>query len=352
MVSRFIGSSPSRSFVLLLFSVTAGIPVLVNYVAAGPLGMGLTYDAGEVWLPIARQLSEGKVLYVTTRTDNKTPLFHALNYVVYRTGHYTLVFYLLIGAANTAAAYLLWLWLDRNGMYRAGVLAGFLFVAAVLLINGDIINVRSFALVCLLLAVLQRAPVKRGVWTGLGVLFSQFVVFAIPVLLYDGFRTAADRRGWTTLFVVSGLGVGVLCFAALLAVWGPTAFLRGIDMTFLSIAEYAVAHQDDYNPFLNPFLWLENLVRVAMNLLFVLLPAGVAALQAVLTDHDYGWTPFAGAVFLSGSFLLTLFIKSLPYYWVFPTAFLAVVGAIGVVRWMDRTAPETGPRDDLTSSTE
>lgn len=69
--------------VLLLFSFVGIIPVLVHYVAAGPLGTGLAYDAGEVWLPIARQLSNGRVLYVTTIPDNKTPLFHGLTYLVY-----------------------------------------------------------------------------------------------------------------------------------------------------------------------------------------------------------------------------------------------------------------------------
>lgn len=346
------GSSQSTSFVLLLFSAAAGVPVFVHYVAASLLGMGLAYDAGQVWLPIARQLSEGEVLYVTTRPDNKTPLFHALNYAVYRTGYYTLVFFLLVGLANTVTAYLLWSWLGREDMHRAGVLAGFLFVAAIPLINGDIINVRSFALVFLLLAVLERTPVKRGIWTALGVLFSQFVVFVIPVLLYDGLRGADDWGRWTALFIASGLGVGVLCFSALLAVWGPTAFVRGIDMTFLSIAEYAVSHQDDYNPFLHPFLWLKNLVLVATNLLFVLVPAGGAILQALLVDRDYGWNPFGMGMLLSGSFLLTLFIKSLPYYWMFPTAFLTVIAAVGVVRWIDRYASEVDPRNDMTSNAE
>ena len=79
---------------------------------------------------------------------------------------------------------------------------------------------------------------------------------------------------------------------------------------------------------------------MATTLLFILVPAGLTAAEATLTDHEYGWSPFRMAVLLSGSFLLTLFIKSLPYYWIFLTAFLAAVGATGVVRWVDRLAPE------------
>lgn len=329
------GPSASETRAVVLFSIVGVIPVLVHYVAVGPLDMGLAYDAGQVWLPIARQLSEGKILYVTTRPDNKTPLFHGLNYLVYRTGQYALVFHLLVALANVAAASLLYVWLDRNGMRHAGVLAGFLFVAAVPFINADIINVRSFALVFLLLALLERRPVRRGVLTAVAVLFSQFVVFAIPVLLYDGLRATDDGRDWTALYVASGLGIGVLCFASLLVLWGPTAFVRGVDMTFLSITEYAVSHQDNHNPFLHPFLWLKNLVLVATELLFILVPAGLTVLRTALTDRTYAWNPFLLATFLSGSFLLTLFIKSLPYYWVFPTAFLAVLCAIGVVRWLE-----------------
>lgn len=353
MLSTSHGRSlrPAR-FVLLLFGIVGGIPVVVHYLAAGPLGMGLSYDAGGVWLPIARQIADGKVLYVTTRPDNKTPLFHGLNYLVYRTGYYALVFHLLVALANVTTAFLLWVWLKRHGMRRAGVFAGFLFLAAIPLINGDIINVRSFALVFLLLAILDRDPVERGVLTGIGVLFSQFVVFALPVLLYDGLRASDAPRNWTTRFVISGLGTGVLCFASLLPLWGPTAVVHGIDMTFLSITEYAVTHQDNYNPFLNPFLWFKNLVRVATTLLFVLVPAGFAVLEATLTDYEHRWDPFGLAVLLSGAFLLTLLVKSLPYYWMFPTAFLAVVSAVGTVRWIDRSTSERVRRTDLPSNDE
>ena len=337
-------SARSDTRVFLLFSLVGGIPVLVHYLAAGPLGMGLSYDSGEVWLPIARRLFEGETLYVTTQPDNKTPLFHGLNYLVYRTGYYALVFHALVGLANIVTASLLWSWLERNDMYRAGVLAGFLFLAAIPLINGNIINVRSFALVFLLLAALERGAAKRGALTALSVLFSQFAVFGIPVLLFDGLRHADARRDWAGVFVATGLGVGVLCFLPLLFIWGPAALVRGIELTFLSITDYAVAHQDNYNPFLHPFLWLKNLVVVATNMLFVLVPAGLTVFHAVTTQRPISWNPFTIAVLLSGSFLMTLFIKSLPYYWMFPTAFLAVVSAIGTIDWADRRTSEVVPR--------
>ena len=59
-------------------------------------------------------------------------------------------------------------------------------------------------------------------------------------------------------------------------------------MAFLSIAEYAVSHQNNYNPFLHPLLWLKNHVLAATSPLFVLVPAEGTILQAVLTDRDYG----------------------------------------------------------------
>lgn len=66
---------------------------------------------------------------LSRRTNGRSAALPGLNYLVYRTGHYALVF--------------------------------------------------------LLLAVPERCAVKHGVWTAIEVLFSQFVVFAILVILYD-----------------------------------------------------------------------------------------------------------------------------------------------------------------------
>lgn len=77
-------------WVFVLYGGIAVVPMLIRYLGITIGEAELYFDAGERWLPIARQLSEGHVLYRTTLFDNKTPLFHALNYAVYVTGNYVL----------------------------------------------------------------------------------------------------------------------------------------------------------------------------------------------------------------------------------------------------------------------
>lgn len=70
-----------------------------------------------------------------------------MNYAVYLTDHYAFGFLSLAGIANALAAYLFWHWLADYGYSKGGVIAGLLYFSTLPLINGHIINVRSFAMV-------------------------------------------------------------------------------------------------------------------------------------------------------------------------------------------------------------
>ncbi len=118
----------ARRVVPLLLAVAVG-QVWVRYLR---LRFGFTeffFDAEKYWLPIAKLLSEGAVLYTDGVTDNKTPLWHALNYAVYLTDHYALVFLTLVGVANALTASLLWWWCRDAGYSKGGAIAAVSYLA-------------------------------------------------------------------------------------------------------------------------------------------------------------------------------------------------------------------------------
>lgn len=213
-----------------------------------------------------------------------------------------------------------------------GLIAGALYLAAIPLINGAIINVRSFSLVFLLLALLDDRPLRRGVYAAISVLFSQVAVVALPILLYDGIRRSGSRVGYAARYAVSGLGVGALPFLATAVVWSPDVMVAGLRASFLSAGDYIVHHQDTSNPFVNPVSWAARLVNNAQNLGFVLLPAALA-LGVRCIRRRWGWDAELVAGVLAGLFFTTVLLKSLTYYWMPVVTFASVVVGAEIDRW-------------------
>lgn len=261
--------------------------------------------------------------------DNKPPLFYYLNQLVYASGYYAELFYAVIALANAAVAYLLFRWLERHGQFSAGVIAGGLYLAAMPLVNGTFINVRSLSMVFVMLAVLATRPGHRGVYLAAGTLISQYTVFAIPVLLWDGLARTDRRWRWGGVYIAAGLLTAAFLYLPLFLAWGEPAVVGGVREAFLSSGDYIVGHADQYNPYLHPFSWLENLAMKALELGFVLVPAAAAVAASYLGVVERR-QPFALAALLGGSFLVTLGIRSLFYYWIPVVAFCSVVAAIGV----------------------
>ena len=323
-----------------LYLLAAAIPTATRYVSIVVGHTDLYIDAREHWRPIAHQLATGDVLYVTTQFDNKTPLFHGLNYLVYQTGHYTPVFYLLVVLTNATVAYLLYRWLATDGLANRGLLAGFVYLAALPHLSGGVINVRSFALVALLAALFTTSPLARGGWLAIATLFSQLFVFAIPAIWYDGLRTTDTHTplGWTLRYATAGLVVGGLAFAPLALVWGPDTLTAGINAAFLSVDEYVLHRVDSYSLTTAPLEWARALVSVTRRLVWALLPAAVGVGYVARPGRDH-WDALTVSTVLAASFVPTLLLKSLPYYWLPIIAFLGPLAAHGVIRTLTaRTA--------------
>lgn len=321
---------------VLSLYVVVSLFLHVGFYIGNVLMGDMYHDARDVWLPIARGLANGEMLYITV-SDNKPPLFFYINSMVYSTGHYAEVFYILLMLANTSIAILLWRWLSRNGKFQAGVLAGGFYLVCLPLVNGLVINVRSLAMVFVVLAVLTPVAWHRGALLAAGTLISQYTVFAIPVLLWDGITTSESQSPlrWAGVYVLTGLLTGVVLYLPLFFIWGPASFIGGIESSFLSAGGYALEHTDQYNPYLYPFQWLENLVLKIYQLSFILVPAGVTTIAMVRGRLDRR-PPFILALLLALAFSVTLAIRSLYYYWIPVLTFTSVIAAYGVDHWFSR----------------
>lgn len=332
-VANFTRNLDSRIVLACFFVVIGQVAMAVQYLLVRLSARTVHYDVKVKWLPIAEQLANGRVLYLTTTFDNKTPLWHALNFLVYRTGHYVVAFYLLVGLANAAIAYLLWEWLRREGKGKAGIVAGGSYLAASPVVLGTVINVRSFAMVLVLLALLTRRAAIRGAFTAVAVLFSQFSVLAIPVLLYDGWRRSGKQYDWACRYLVAGAATGVVAYLPLVLVWSPEAAVAGVKATFLEFNHCAFEKVDNFSPYNRPRMWAVHLLEVAQKLLVLLVGAAGAVAYRTLRS-GWTWDAFTKATVLAALFTATLLVKSLAYYWLPPVVFLSVLLGTGLTGWI------------------
>jgi len=285
-------------------------------------------DAADVWLPLAERVAAGDALYVGAAVDNKPPLFQYLNLLVYETGEYVLMFYILVGLVNGAAAWLLYRWVARFTRSETAVIAAVLFVAALPITNGTIINVRTFSITFVLLAVLARSPSVQGASIAAGALFSQYAVFGIPVLLWRQYARGKLSLDSFIRFCVAGGGVVVLTFLPLLW-WGVDSLVGGIEWSFL-LAKDHFTRQQIINPWMNPRNWARVLATVSQQLLYMLVPAVLYGGRIVFRRDEQQSVAEITLLLFAVFYALTFGIKMLYYYWIMVLPFLAGLAALEV----------------------
>ena len=317
-------------FVLALFQS-------VEQLARAVIGRNdLWSDAANVWLPLAEQVAAGTPLYVGGAVDNKPPLFQYLNLAVFETGHYVVVFYVLVGVANAAAAWLLYRWVSEFAQRETAAVAALLFVAALPVLNGTIINVRSFALVFVLLAVQARRAGVQGSFMAIAGLFSQYAVFGIPALLWYRHATGRlDARQFVT-FCGAGLLAVVMSFLPLLW-WGVPSVVGGFEWSFFAASDH-LTQNDVLNPWLSPMDWAAKLAQVAEELFYLLVPAALYALRVVTSRGRGGKAVDLALVAFVALYALSFGVKSLRYYWLLLLPFLATLAALEVETIYQRVA--------------
>ncbi|WP_231188743.1 hypothetical protein [Haladaptatus sp. DYF46] len=277
----------------------------------------------------------GKPIYVRPAIDNKPPLFELLNITVAATGHYLLVFFVLVGCANAAIAILLWRICIQHDASRVGLMAGFLFLMSVPVAGGTVINVRSFAIAGIILSLSVSNPVARGASIAVAGLFSQYAVFAIPALVYDRLRELDRESGikWLASFAFAGLGVVAITFAFVYVVWGEASFNGAIYWSFGAAKKYTT---NSVVPSLigDTSQWMNALYHEALNHLVIIVPA-VTVVQLAFSTRDAERpilstnAPVMTTALLAVSMTLPLFVRAYRAYWLYPLPFLALLAATG-----------------------
>lgn len=299
----------------------------------------LFVDARAVWKPLAYDVLNGAPLYVGATVDNKPPLFQFINIAVAWTGAYDLVFTLLIGVANGAAAILLWRLLARENQSRAGVIAGLLFLTVVPVVNGLVINVRSLALPFLMGAFLTQNPSQRGAGIAIAGLISQYAVLSIPVAVYDRYKKQdADINRWILVFAISGISVVALAFLIVLPLWGLESMISGLYWSFGVVGQYA-GRTTKHTLLGTPVLYFGILAKVILDSLVVTIPGAILGYFTIREILQGMWGIEHLCILLFGTLAFQLLLRSYPYYWLYPIPFLCGVAAIGISRFIANEHP-------------
>lgn len=289
-------------------------------------------DVTTTWRPVAIAALSGTPLYLGDAADNKPPLFEYLNLAVGLTDNYLLVFLVLVGLVNSAIAYLLWRTHAERGYHTTGITVGVVFLLAVPLVRGHAINVRTFMLAGVLLAVRFRSAVTAGIAIAGAGLMSQYAVVALPGVAIDRFRRLPRARwgNWLSRFtLVAGIGVS-LCYLSVYLVWGEPSLLASFRWSVKSAERYVFEW--------TPSLWRGTTTWVRLHFstlrrLSVLLVLGaVGAVSTVRGSALDGRrrTLNERAIFFLGLLSLPLFVRPFRTYWMYPLPWLATLSTTGL----------------------
>lgn len=319
----------SPRVVAAAFAVLGLASSLWRYARIRWLGAAPHHDVRGVWRPVAAAVADGAPLYVRPAVDNKPPLFELLNVAVYATGAYLPAFLLLVGVANAAVAVCLWRLLARRGYAALGAAAGLVYLAAVPLVGGAAVNVRSLSTALLVFAFVRSGPARSGVALAAACLVSQHAVFGAPVVVADGLaRTDASQR-WLGRFAIGCCAVVAAAFAAVFALWGRPSVAGAVRWSVGFAGTYVL----EWGPSVlrSPGRWLSLLVDGHRRLGPVLGCAlGGVAVVASRIRAGRAWTPLALSLCAVAALSLPLLVRSFVSYWLYPLPWIAVLAVVGV----------------------
>jgi hypothetical protein len=295
-------------------------------------GRPLQANTRNVWLPMAETVFNGGSLYLD-QWDNKPPLFHFLNLIVYSTDAYVPTFFLLIGLANGVTAVLLWLFCQRFDQKTTGLIAAIIFLGTLPIVNGLQIDPRQFANVALFVALLTPGAVVSGVAIAVAGLFTQFAVLGIPVILTIAYLRDRLTIRWLVTFGFAGVAVVGLSFGVVSLVWSPSAAEAGFRSSFLSLSQYVGGYVErDIGLFGNPIGWgFYQYDLLVTNVFWVLLVVlGLTTLVDPVSRHrrQLVLISFIATVLL----MLPRAIRSGNVYLMLPLPFISILAAFGLER--------------------
>ncbi|MFC7080753.1 hypothetical protein [Halorussus caseinilyticus] len=315
----------------------------------------LDKDAEHSYRPLAEAVNSGTPLYFDGAATNKPPGFLLADVAIESLGDlYLPVFLLAVGLCNFGGAYLLYRYVSRAD-WRVGVAAGGIHLLALYPVSGYYINVRSFAVLFLLGSLLASRPSVRGVLFAAAGLFTQYVVFLLPLVAYPVVaRSRFDARR-VAAFCAGGVGVTALAWAAVFGIWGQESLLAGLNWTYglPTGVETEPAWGDrtgvgggtEPASYLarswlvaRPRLWFARFGLHSAPIVPVLFGAVLGVTHTLRTER----TPFRlGLVAAAALAALPFLVRTLIDYWILPLPFLSALAALYVVSDLQRM--ETSP---------
>jgi hypothetical protein len=288
-------------------------------------------DVTTTWRPFATATLSGTPLYLADVADNKPPLFEYLNLVVGLTDNYLLVFLVVVGLVNGGIGYLLWRTHAERGHHTVGLGVGLVFILAVPLVSGHAVNVRTFMLAGVLLALRYRSAAASGVAIAGAGLMSQYAVFALPGIVFARLRRLPRTRWprWLSRFsLVAGITVS-LCYLSVYLLWGESSLLASVRWSVSSAERYVF----DWTPSLwkGTKTWVQLHTRT-MGRIAVLLAFGALGIIHTIRGSsldDRRQRLNERAILLVGLFGLPLFVRPFQTYWMYPLPWLATLSTTG-----------------------
>ena len=318
-----------------------GVGVFESFVRFVRIQTGRTTphpDVTTTWSPIAEKTLSGVPLYHASATDNKPPVFEYINLAVATTGNYLVVFLLLVGLVNGGIAYLLWRTHAERGRHTTGVVSGILFLLAVPLVSGHAINVRSFTLLGVLLALRSPWPTTSGLALAAAGLTSQYAIFALPGLVYDRLNRVPPRRWvkWLFRFALAvALGVSSV-YLSVYVFWGEASFVASLRWSVGSAERYLLEW--------TPSLWngtrtwarIHGRTVIRIGVLLALATIGSIVTLRRPPSDDEAWDVERRALAFVGLFTIPLLIRPFATYWLYPLPWIATLSTTGLLTVGDR----------------
>lgn len=319
----------------VIVGILLGIGVLqtlTRYIRIQFGGADWEPNFANVWRPLAAELYSGKSLYLEGIADNKPPLFELLNFALGALPNHGLVFLLATGLANGVVALLLWRLLTKQYDNWYGLIAVGMWFLTLPYVNGTHINVRSFALVGLLLSLHVRGPIYRGISISIAGLFSQYAVLFIPVLAWDSIRNMGytNRMKWLFSFGASGIAALFTAFAVVGVIFGFRASLAGLYWSYgiptgVAMSGFATAPESYLTePWISTnILQWGGFILHYVGLLLPIILLSLLQIRRLVIERIWNVYMWGGVVML-----LPLLVRSYAAYWVLALPFLISLGTV------------------------
>lgn len=300
------------------------------------------FDFRHWWGPIGQKVVDGVPLYVGGATDSKPPVFMMANVLFSATGLHATVFLLLIGLANGLIAVLIWQLFRRRDSAKTGIVAGFLFVSSLPMAQGTVIQIRSFAMLGVVASLLSPKAAIRGGLLALGALVHQYAILAAPVVVFDRIHSLERKRSYEWLFVfsLSGLLVVLLSFLTVYLVWGTDSLIGAVHWSFGAVSPDGIpggyiTTRTENTPWNATVVWANNIVRIAVQLFHIIIPAAMALFVTLRRLTRRGtWGLEESVAALTILMFLPFVLRGYLSYWVYPLPFLCMLAAITYERFV------------------